>query len=78
LTEAIDEYIANKRDEVANISQVDEKTISAIHGKLKRFVELFGDVPVNSLLRKDAERFRNALMKLPTNLDKHSDIEACH
>lgn len=73
LTDAINEYIANKRDEVDNTSRSDEKTISATHGKLKRLVEFFGNVLVNSLLRKDAERFRNALMKLPTNLNKHSE-----
>tara|TARA_Y100000052_G_scaffold8201_4_gene8070 strand:+ start:55664 stop:57136 length:1473 start_codon:yes stop_codon:yes gene_type:complete len=67
---AITEYIANKREEVDNESVADEKTISATEGKLKRLVEVFGNVPVDTLLRKDAEQFRNTLLKLPKNMNK--------
>ncbi|WP_282146159.1 site-specific integrase [Alteromonas stellipolaris] len=67
---AITEYIANKREEVDNESVADEKTISATEGKLKRLVEFFGNVPVDTLLRKDAEKFRNTLLKLPKNMNK--------
>lgn len=67
---AIGEYIANKRDEVDNESLADEKTINATEGKLKRLVEVFGDVSVDSLMRKDAEHFRNVLLKLPKNMNK--------
>lgn len=67
---AIGEYIANKRDEVDNDSLADEKTINATEGKLKRLVEVFGNVSVDSLMRKDAEHFRNVLLKLPKNMNK--------
>lgn len=70
LATAIKEYIANKRDEVDNESLADEKTIAATEGKLKRLLEFFGDVQVDSLMRKDAERFRNVLLKLPKNMNK--------
>jgi hypothetical protein len=70
LSEAISEYIANKRDEVDNDSKADEKTIGATEGKLNRLVQVLGDMKVNSIMRKDAEKFRNVLLKLPTNMNK--------
>lgn len=70
LSEAIEEYIANKRDEVDNQSEADEKTIGATEGKLRRLVQVCGDKPVTSILRKDAEKYRNTLLKLPSNINK--------
>jgi integrase len=70
LSKAIGEYIANKRDEVDNDSKADEKTIGAIEGKLKRLVQVLGDVPINSVMRKHVEEYRNILLKLPSNINK--------
>jgi integrase len=70
LSTAIGEYIANKRDEIDNESQADEKTIGATEAKLKRLVQVLGDVTINTIMRKDAEKFRNTLLKLPSNMNK--------
>lgn len=70
LKEAIGDYIKNKRDEVDNDSVADEKTIGATEGKLNRLVQVLGNVNVNSVMRKDAEKFRNTLLKLPSNMNK--------
>jgi integrase len=75
LTEAVTEYIANKRDEVDNSSLADEKTIGAIEGKLNRLVQALGDLQVASVMRKDAEKFRNTLLKLPTNMNKMQEYK---
>jgi integrase len=75
LSQAIGEYIANKRDEVDNNSKADEKTIGATEGKLNRLVQVLGDVTVNSVMRKDAERFRNTLLKLPSNINKKPEYK---
>jgi integrase len=75
LGKAIGEYIANKRDEVDNDSKADEKTIGATEGKLNRLVQVLGDVSVNSIMRKDAEKFRNTLLKLPSNMNKLKEYQ---
>jgi integrase len=75
LSKAIGEYIANKRDEVDNDSKADEKTIGATEGKLNRLVQVLGDVSVNSIMRKDAEKFRNTLLKLPSNMNKLKEYQ---
>lgn len=73
LSQAIGEYVANKRDEVDNDSKADEKTIGAIEGKLKRLVQVLGDVPINAVMRKHAEEYRNILLKLPSNINKKAE-----
>ncbi|MAF74853.1 MAG: hypothetical protein CMF17_03165 [Idiomarinaceae bacterium] len=70
LSEAIDEYIALKRDANNIHEHIDEKSVNAIEGKLRRLVDIFGDVAVGSLVLKDAERYRNTLLRLPANINK--------
>ena len=75
LSQAIGEYVANKRDEVDNDSKADEKTIGATEAKLNRLIQVLGDVSVNSIMRKDAEKFRNTLLKLPSNMNKLKEYQ---
>lgn len=70
LSEAIGEYLALKRDANNIHEHIDEKSVSAIEGKLRRLIDIFDDVPVDSLVLKDAERYRNTLLRLPANINK--------
>lgn len=70
LAYAIDEYIALKRDATNIHEHIDEKSVNAIHGKLKRLIDILGDAPVDSIVLKDAEHYRNTLLRLPSNINK--------
>ncbi|MEG3768397.1 hypothetical protein [Alteromonas sp. 14N.309.X.WAT.G.H12] len=70
LSEAIGEYLALKRDANNIHEHIDEKSVSAIEGKLRRLIDIFDEVPVDSLVLKDAERYRNTLLCLTANINK--------
>jgi integrase len=49
------------------------RTLNQLHGKLKRLVDIFGDVPVSSIKKTDAREYRIELMKLPSNINKKKE-----
>ena len=51
-------------------SQWEPETIDTYQATYKLFLEIMGDIPIKTIERKDIRRFKETLMKLPSNRNK--------
>lgn len=64
LSEVIDRYLSEKK------TNLTERTVEEYNSGFKLFINIVGDVPIQSINREKITKYRDALIKLPSNMEK--------